>query len=428
MDWISLIAIGVSLLLVAFLAGVESAFISANKLSLELARKQGTASGRTWGYFSQKPTRFIVAILVGINLTLVIYGLFVGSLLLPIWKWIESRLPSAAGEYIEFIQLFVEIVLATTIIIFLEFTSRAFFRARSNNLLRSGIISRLARILYWLFAGLSTFFVNISGWLLQYIFNVKINEKKELFNKMDLEQFLQQSKSTDDEESSELNTELFENALSLSEVRLRECLIPRNEIEAIQVDTPIGEVRKRFIDTKLSKLIVYGENLDSIQGYIHQLDMFNHPANIRQILLPIPTVPDSMSATDLMNKFSKERKTIAWVVDEFGGTAGIVTMEDLLEEIFGDIHDEYDIPEQFLEKQLSSNEYIFSGRLEIDYLVRKYDLEFPEDASVSLSGYIIQVNEGIPKQKDRVISGNYEFTILSVSETRIDTVKLKVLK
>lgn len=428
MDWISLIAIGVSLLLVAFLAGIESAFISVNKLSIELARKQGTSSGRTWGYFAQKPTRFIVAILVGINLTLVVYGLFVGSLLLPIWKWIELRLPEAAADYLEFIQLFVEIVLATTIIIIVEFTSRAFFRARNNSMLRSGAVSGLARLLYWMFAGISSFFVNISGWLLQYVFNVKINEKKELFNKMDLEQFLQQSKSTDEEESTELNTELFENALSLSEVRLRECLIPRNEIEAVQISTSIDEVRKKFIDTKLSKLIVYGENLDNILGYIHQLDMFNHPSGIQEILLPIPTVPESMSATDLMNKFSRERKTIAWVIDEFGGTSGIVTMEDLLEEIFGDIHDEYDMPEEFVDKQISENEFIFSGRLELDHLVKKYDLEFPEDASVSLSGFIIQVNEGIPRQKDIVMTGNYEFTILNVSDTRIETVKLKVLK
>jgi CBS domain containing-hemolysin-like protein len=173
---------------------------------------------------------------------------------------------------------------------------------------------------------------------------------------------------------------------------------------------------------------VYDENIDNIQGYIHQLDLFKNPPGIDSVLLPIPTVPESMSATDLMNKFSKERKSIAWVVDEFGGTAGIVTMEDLLEEIFGDIRDEFDT-EEFVEKQLSSNEFIFSGRLELDYITEKYKLYFPEDEDAeTLSGYIIQNNEEIPKQKDSIIIGNYQFSILNMSDTRIETVKLKVLK
>ena len=225
-----------------------------------------------------------------------------------------------------------------------------------------------------------------------------------------------------------MNKELFENALSLSETKLRQCLIPRKEIEAINKNAGIEEVKKKFIETKLSKLVVYDENIDNIQGYIHQLDLFKNPGSIDSVLLPIPTVPESMSATDLMNKFSKERKSIAWVVDEFGGTAGIVTMEDLLEEIFGDIRDEYDT-EEFVEKQLSSNEFIFSGRLELDYITEKYKLYFPEDEDAeTLSGYIIQNHEEIPKQKDIIIIGNYQFNILNMSDTRIETVKLKVLK
>lgn len=174
--------------------------------------------------------------------------------------------------------------------------------------------------------------------------------------------------------------------------------------------------------------MVYEGNIDSITGYVHQLDLFKSPAELKDVLLPIPTVPESMSATDLMNKFSRERKSIAWVVDEFGGTAGIVTMEDLLEEIFGDIKDEYDT-EEFVEKQLSANEYIFSGRLELDYITEKYKLEFPNDeATETLSGYIIKNNEEIPKQKERIIIANYEFDILHVSDTRIEMAKLKVLK
>ena len=226
-----------------------------------------------------------------------------------------------------------------------------------------------------------------------------------------------------------MNNELFENVLSFSDVKVRECLIPRKEIEAIDISASPDVVKSRFIETKLSKLVVYQGNIDNIQGYIHQLDMFKNPESISSILLPIPTIPESMSANALISKFSKERKSIAWVVDEFGGTAGIVTMEDLLEEIFGDIKDEYDSPEDFVDKQLSANEYIFSGRLELDYIADKYELSFRNnDETDTLSGYIISQHEEIPKQKDRIIIDDYEFDILNVSETRIETVKMKVLK
>jgi CBS domain containing-hemolysin-like protein len=187
------------------------------------------------------------------------------------------------------------------------------------------------------------------------------------------------------------------------------------------------QAREKFIDTKLSKLVVYENNIDNIVGYIHQLDMFKNPQDLQSILLPIPAVPESMSATDLISKFTRERKSIAWVVDEFGGTAGIVTMEDLLEEIFGEIHDEYD-SEEFVAKRLAENEYIFSGRLELDYISEKYGLEFPGNESETLSGYIINHHETIPHQKERIIIDDYEFDILSVSDTRIEMVKLKVLK
>ncbi|MGZ8549317.1 MAG: transporter associated domain-containing protein, partial [Chitinophagaceae bacterium] len=178
---------------------------------------------------------------------------------------------------------------------------------------------------------------------------------------------------------------------------------------------------------KLSKLVVYEDNIDHLSGYIHQLDLFKNPQTIQSILLPIPAVPESMSAADLISKFSRERKSIAWVVDEFGGTAGIITMEDVLEELFGEIQDEYDI-EKFVEKQIAENEYIFSGRLELDYLEEKYDFEFPENESETLSGYIINFHETIPQQKERIIVDDYEFDVISVSDTRIEMVKMKKLK
>ncbi len=428
MDWIALLAIIVSLMLIGFFSGIEIAFVSANKLSIELNKKQGTQSGKTWGAFAEHPTRFIGTTLVAVNIVLVIYGLLVGDMLFPIWKWIEIRLPASAADYLKYIKLFVETILSTSIILFVEFFSKAFFRARNNSLLNSGIITYLSLFFYWLLSSIATFFVNIAEWILKYIFNVKLNDKREAFSKIDLEHFMLQNKN-DEEDTSVLNKELFENALSLSEVKLRECLIPRREIEGIESHTGINETKQKFIETQLSKLVVYENNIDNIIGYVHQLDMFKNPSSIKQVLHPIPTVPESMSATDLMNKFSKERKSIAWVIDEFGGTAGIVTMEDLLEEIFGEIKDEYDDVEEFVDKQLASNEFIFSGRLELDFIIEKYKLEFEGvEGAETLSGYIIQNNESIPKQKERIIIGNYEFDILNVSDTRIETVKVKVLK
>ena len=428
MDWIALLAIIASLLLIGFFAGIEIAFISANKLSIELNRKQGKKSGKIWGGYADHPAKFIVTTLVGINLVFVVYGLLVVNMLQPIWHWIKLQLPSNLTDSVEYIKLFVETILSTLIVLIVEFLFKAFFRARNSSILSSGIISSIVQFFYWMFSSIGSYLVNFAEWILKYILNVKVSNKKDMFSKVDLEHFMQQSKSHEQENSSELNKELFENALQLSETKLRECLIPRREIEGVNSNTSIEAVKAKFIDTQLSKLVVYDNNIDNITGYIHQLDLFKHPAFVKDILLPIPTVPESMRATDLMNKFSKERKSIAWVIDEFGGTAGIVTMEDLLEEIFGEIKDEYDT-EEFVDKQLGANEFIFSGRVELDFITEKYKLVFPNDEETeTLSGYIIKNHEQIPKLKDHIIIGNYEIDILNVSDTRIEMVKLKVLK
>jgi CBS domain containing-hemolysin-like protein len=261
---------------------------------------------------------------------------------------------------------------------------------------------------------------------LKYIFNVRVRETRDSLSSGTLETLFQQ-KNDPDFESQDLNTELFENALELPKIKIRQCLVPRKEIVGIDLKSTPEQARQKFIDTQLSKLIVYENNIDNIVGYIHQLDQFKNPADLSSVLLPIPAVPESMSATDLIGKFTRDRKSIAWVVDEFGGTAGIVTMEDLLEEIFGEIHDEYD-SEEFVEKRLSDNEYIFSGRVELDFISEKYNLDFPDNEAETLSGYIIDYHETIPHQKERIIIDDYEFDILSVSDTRIEMVKLKVLK
>lgn len=428
MDWITLIPIIVSLLLIGFFSGIEIAFGSANKLSIELRKKQGNISGKIWSRFSDEPAKFVGSTLVGVTIFMVIYGLLVGQKLFPIWSWIEKNLPKALANYVVYTKLLVETVLSTAIILFVEFLFKSFFRIKNESILSNSFISRIVVLFYDVFSEVATFFVNISQWILKHLFDVKITAKNEPFGRIDLEHFLQQSKSHDEEDSSQINKELFENALSLSEVKIRECLVPRREIEGLEVNMPVGAARDKFIHTRLSKLIIYEKNIDNIVGYIHQLDLFKNPQSLRDILLPIPAIPESMSATDLMNKFTKERKSIAWVVDEFGGTAGIVTMEDLLEELFGDIKDEYDT-EEFVDKQLAIDEFMFSGRIELDYITEKYDLEFPDsEATETLSGFIIQNRDEIPKEQEAFTIGNYHFTILNVSDTRIETVKLKVLK
>ena len=409
----NLIPVSITLLIITFFAGIQIAFVSANRLNIEVRKKKGKRSSAIISEYMNEPSGLLGACLVGLNIAMVIYGLLISDVL------------KVFNINIEYLKLIVDIITAFAIVVvFSEFLPNTLFRNKTDSLLI--FFAPLTKIFYDIFNPVSTFFINISESLLKYLFNTRIKEKAEPFSGIDIEHFGSQYKE-EDEIIQELNTELIENALSLPAVKIRQCLVPRTEIEGIDVRTGIEQVRQKFIETKLSKLVVYSENIDNILGYIHQLDLFKKPAEIKSVLLPIPVVPESMSATDLINKFTRERKSIAWVVDEFGGTAGIVTMEDVLEEIFGDIKDEYDT-EEFIEKQISENEYILSGRLELDYLNEKYGFEFPASDSETLSGYIINQHETIPALKERIIIDKYEFDISNVSDTRIELVKMKILR
>jgi len=419
MNWLTFVPIIIALIVIGFFSGIEVVFVSANKFSIELRKKQGSYSGRIWSLFLEKPAKFIVTTIFIINILIVIYVL--------LWNDLLSDLLQYFSVENDYLILAAETIIFTAILLFFQSLFKGFFRAKGNAVTASGFITFLVKSFYSLFSWLSKYFVNLSEWILKYIFNVKLQSKTQAFSKMDLGHYVQQLKMNDNDENLEMNNDLFENVLSLSETKIRECLIPRKEIVAVNINSTPEEIKALFIETKLSKLVVFEDNIDNVKGYVHQLDMFKNPSNLNSILLPIPAVPESMSATDLIGKFTKERKSIAWVVDEFGGTAGIVTMEDVLEEIFGEIHDEYD-SEEFVEKRLSENEYIFSGRLELDYISEKYGLEFPDNESETLSGYIINHHETIPQQKERIIIDDYEFDILSVSDTRIEMVKMKILK
>jgi len=414
----TLIWIGVTLILIGFFAGYEIAFVSANRLSIELKKKQGKRSGIILSNFVEHPARFIGTCLIGLNISLVIYGLLFHDLL-------KKTLWNPLHFQNEYLKLGFDTVLSSFVVLVIgEFLPKAIFKAKNDSLL--GFFAPLAQFFHRLFLPLTNFFVNISQWILTYLFNVRVNDRNDAFTKVDLEHFFQQTKEQD-EDSQELNTELFENALSLPMVKIRQCLVPRTEIEGLDINSSVESAKQLFVTTQLSKLIVYDDNIDSILGYIHQIDLFKKPDSIRTVLHPIMAVPESMSATDLISKFTKDRKSIAWVVDEFGGTAGIVTMEDVLEEIFGEIQDEYDV-EELVEKQLAEDEFILGGRVELDYLNEKYNMKFPASESETLSGYIINEHQTIPKQKETIIIGDYKFDILNVSDTRIELVQMKILR
>jgi putative hemolysin len=422
MDVYVIVAICIAFLFIAFFSGVEVAFATAGRLSIELKKKQGSSSAALISRLLEEPTRFTGTVIVGFNFFLVVFVLLVSTF----WNLLLNK-TEITGTFILPIRLLLEILLSMIVVIILgEFIPRAIFRTKSDSLLMFFSRAGLVGLCHDIFFPIANLFIKISQWILTIIFDMRIDKRKETFSRNDLENFFQQSKEFSDE-GQDLNTDLFEAALSLHKVKVRECLVPRKEIEGIMLTLPIDEARKKFVNTRLSKLLVYDGNIDQIVGYIHQLDLFKHPKSIQEILLPIPAIPESMSATDLISKFTRERKSIAWVVDEFGGTSGIVTMEDMLEEIFGEIKDEYDV-EEFEEKKISDEEYILSGRLELDYLNEKYGLEFPDDSSETLSGFIIHQHETIPKLKERIIINDYEFEILHVSDTRIEMVRLKILQ
>ena len=407
-------AIVASLILIGFFSGYEIGFVSANRLSLELKKKQGNRSGKIIAKFLEKPTQFIGTCLIGLNISLVVFGIQFESLLHKyIWgKWELGPYSILLGNTI----------LSTLVILLIgELVPKAIFKARAASMIT--VFAPLAQFFHLLFRPITILLVNLAQFVLKYLFQMRIIHKKEGFTKVDLAHFVQQTKQS--KEQQDLNTDLFENALSLPDIKIRECLVPRTEIVGVELSTSIQTLSEIFIETKLSKLIVYEESLDSIVGYVHQLDLFKKPTHIASILHSIPLVTESMNAADLISLFSKKRKSIAWVVDEFGGTAGIVTMEDVLEEIFGEIEDEYD-EQDLIEKKLSETEYIFSGRLELDYLYEKYGIDFSADSSETLSGYLIHHHESIPKMRTIIHLPHFDAEILAVSDTRIEKAKIKI--
>jgi len=409
----------ITLLFSAFFSGIEIAYVTANKLKLELLRKQGSFSGRMLGITTSSPSRFLATTLVGNNIALIVLGISMAKLL-------EHRIASFLPQSIngEFGVMLIQTLVTTVIVLFVgEFIPKVLFRINPDSTLRFFALPLI--VIYWLLYPLVQLIVLFTHLVLKLVFRIDFSETPLMFSHVDLEHFINQFVKNK-EEDKEINTDILERAIYLKEVRAKECMVPRTEIEGIDVNSTLEELRAEFVRTHLSRIIIYDDSLDNILGYAHHFDLLKKPATIRDILFPIKVIPESMLAKDILNLFMRDHKSICWVVDEFGGTSGIVTLEDVLEEIFGEIKDEHDT-EQFVEKQIYEDEFIFSGRLEIDYLNEKFKLNLPEGEYETLAGFILSYHENIPEKGEEIFIGNFKFKILSVSETRVETVRLKVL-
>ena len=417
---IEIVVLFIALLSIAFFSGIEIAFVSANKLRIELL-KEKSKSARIVADFNANPSRFISTMLIGLNIGLVVFGSMMSSLLekeSEVYSWIPK-------DQLQLMLL--ETFLTTFIVLFFgELIPKMLFRINSDQMLLN--FAYPTKYLFYLpLKPLTTVFHSISKRMIKFVVGKDFQEGKQAFTQEDLEYLIKESAIEDEEENVDnLNSDIFENALYLKEEKVKNCMVPRPEIEAIALDETIEELKIKFIETKHSRIFVYDENIDSVKGYVHHFDLLKSPASIADILRPIEAIPASMNAQDLLKYFTKERKNIAWVVDEYGGTAGLITLEDLLEEIFGEIDDEYD-NDQLTEKKISESEFIFSGRMEVDYINKEYSLRIPEGEYETLSGYIVMNNEEIPTQGETILLERFEIKILKAKNNRIELVRLKVL-
>ena len=397
---------------------MEIAFISSNKLRIELANKQGDLSGRIYSFFLKHPARFIGAMLVGNNIALVIYGISLAKLIEPrLMMWFTS----------DFMILITQTIIATLIVLITaEFIPKTLFRINPNRIL--ALFTLPAILVYYLLYPLVWIIIGLSDFFLKHIIGVKGEYEKPVFGKIDLDNYLKESTPGKNQSQEETEVKIFRNALDFSSIKIRDCMVPRTEITALSIDEPIEVLQKNFIKTGLSRILIYKEDIEHIVGYAHSYEMFKKPETINSILLPVSLIPESMSANDLLKSFIKEQRSIAVVLDEFGGTAGMVTMEDVMEELFGEIEDEHD-SQDLLERKLDKNEYSLSGRLEIDYLNEKYNMELPvSDEYETLSGMITFHFESIPAIDECIKIENFSFDITEVSETRIEKVHLRILE
>lgn len=408
----------ISLTFSAFFSGMEIAFISSNQLRFELDKKDKSLASKILGIFYSHPNQFISTMLVGNNIALVIYGLQMAVILEPVIARVVDN---------EALIVFVQSVISTLLILFTgEFIPKTIFKLNPNFSLNLFSVPLL--IIYIVLYPISKFASLVSFLILKLLGAKNLSgSSQRVLGKVDLDFFIQQS-IEDAPQNSDMDTEvkIFQNALDFSNVRLRDCIVPRTEIVACDKTVGFDELRSKFIETGFSKILVYNENIDDIIGYIHSSELFKNPEDWTQSIKSVSIVPETMAANRLMKVLMQEKKSLAVVVDEFGGTAGIVTLEDLVEEIFGEIEDEHDL-RSHVAKKVGENEYLLSGRLEIDTLNEKFGLELPEsDDYVTIAGFILHFYQNFPKLNESIVIGKYTFKIVKVTATKIELVRMKV--
>ncbi len=423
----SILIIVLSLLFSAFFSGMEIAFISANKIHIEIEKKQEGFLAKILTLLTKKPSKFIATMLIGNNIALVIYGIFMGDFLTD---WILSLSTSGDIPFLEYLNEFslVTKTIISTIIILLtaEFLPKVLFQIYSNTLLK--VLAVPAYIFYVLFSLISDFVIKISDFILKAFFKTQGDEVQLAFSKLELGDYItEQMEAVEEEDEVDSEIQIFQNALEFSAVKAREVMVPRTEITAVELHETPKNLTKLFTDTGYSKILIFKDTVDNIIGYVHSYEMFKKPKTVKSILRPVEFVPETMLIQDILNVLTKKRKSIAVVLDEYGGTSGIMTVEDIVEELFGEIEDEHDSTD-LLEEQLSENTFTFSARLEVDYLNENYRLELPEgDEYETLGGLIVNETGEIPEQDTEISLENFLFTILEVSNTKIDLVKVQVL-
>jgi putative hemolysin len=407
----------ISLLFSAFFSGVEIAFISANKLQLELDKNTGKFPSKIIAYFTKNESDFITTMLVGNNIALVVYGIVMTQILTP----------QFSGYFNSALILLLAQTFITTMIVLItaEFLPKAIFRIFPNQILK--VFSLPIWLFFVMFRPLALLMLNLANLILKYVLNQKISNDKQVFGKTDLDDFLSNVKSAEGVEDTRVEVEMLQNALDLTDKKIRECMVPRTDIIAMDVLSTIDDVKEKFIDTKLSKLLIYKGTIDRVIGYVHSSDLFKNPKNVKSVLLPISFVPESMLAMDMLNQFIENNKGVALVVDEFGGTSGMITIEDVTEEIVGEIVDEHDI-EELTDEQLSENSYRLLAKIDVEMVNKKYNLELPEsDEYETIAGLLLHHFEEIPTINDVIELEEYQFTIIKVNETTIQEVQLELI-
>ena len=418
MDPSSIIVIVIALTASAFFSGMEIAFITANRLKIELDNKKGSFSGKVLSNFVKNDSRFIATMLLGNNIALVVYGIWMAQLMQP---WIA---PLVGGS--EAAVLLIQTILSTLLILVTaEFLPKATFQINPNRVLQ--FLSFPLALIYAILYPLTIFTMTISNGLLR-LFGMHVKSGEMVFSKIDLDDYVRDlNERMEDENDLDNEMQILQNAIGFSDIKARDCMIPRTDIVALDIESTIEELKDRFIETGLSKVLIYRDTIDNIIGYVHSFELFKKPKRIKEILIPIAFVPEAVLAKDLLELFAKQHGNIAIVVDEYGGTSGLITIEDVVEEIFGDIEDEHDIDE-LLEQQIDATTYLFSARQDIDHLNEVYNFNLDESSEYeTLGGLVLHYLESIPEEGTILELENYSMRIEAVTDRRIEVIRLKIL-